>query len=69
MATVVGTTLTFAQVPAIDPGREYQFQVTGVPAGPSKGQIKADIVVGGASAATTTESVQVLSAARQGSVR
>ena len=69
VATVVGTTLTFAQVPAIDPGREYQFQVTGVPAGPSKGQIKADVVVGGASAATTTESVQVLSAARQGSVR
>jgi len=68
-ATVMGTALSFGQIPAIDPGREYQFQVTGIPSAPSKGQIKADVVVGGVNAASTTESVQVLSAARQANVR
>lgn len=68
-ATVVGSTLTFAAIPALDPGREFQFQVVGVPAGAAKGQIKANIVVGGASVATSTESVQVLSATRQPNAR
>lgn len=69
IATQIGSTLNFAGVGPLDPGREIQFQLTAIPMSISKGLLKAEILNGGSVIASSNESVQVLSSQQSGQAR
>jgi len=60
IATQIGTNLNFGGLSSIEPGRELQFQITAAPMSASKGQLKAEILVGGSAVSASIESVQIL---------
>ena len=66
VATQIGTSLKFANLPSLEPGREMQFQVSAIPMSVSKGQLKAEVLVGSETVANSGESIQVLPSQQPG---
>ena len=66
VATQIGTSLKFVNLPSLEPGREMQFQVSAIPMSVSKGQLKAEVLVGSETVANSGESIQVLPSQQPG---